>query len=127
MLDVPNAELRALVAGEIVVAFTTRAAVREGDEVDLAAGAALDPGALKPAYARWAAAPAPPGDWTAVVVAVHPASSLSPDSGAARHVRRDAPTGGDLVVLRVYDGDRPVLSDEAFAARVRSLQGALTG
>ncbi len=127
MLQVPDAELRALAGGEIVAAFADRAAVDEGDEVELAPGGDVDPATLKPAYARWAAAGPPPGEWTAVVTAVHPASSLDPESGSARHVRTAAPTDGDLVVLRVYDGERAVLSDEAFAARVRSLEGALTG
>jgi hypothetical protein len=37
------------------------------------------------------------------------------------------PGTGDLAILRVYAPDGPVLSDDAFAARVGSIEGAMTG
>ena len=61
---------------------------------------------------------------TAVVEAVHPAALLDPASGGARHVLAEAP-GGDLLILRVYGADGAVLSDGAFQARRRSVEGAL--
>ena len=78
---------------------------------------------LKPAYRHWADRPVE-GEWSAVVEAVHPAALLDPESGSARHILAEAP-GGDLLVLRVYGPDGPVLSDAAFEARRRSVQGAL--
>ena len=45
----------------------------------------------------------PPGDLVALVVAVQPAASM-------------ADAGGDAVLLRVFKGNDPVVSDEAFAA-----------
>ncbi len=126
MLPVSHPELRALATGEQVACFAPRATVDEGDEVPLGGAGPAPPGSLKPAYAGWAEIDAPEGHWTAVVVAVHPAASLEPEAGAARHILASAPDDGDLLVLRVYGTDgEPVLSDIAFAARVRSLEGAL--
>jgi len=124
MLGLPTPDLRALAQGEVVIAFTHRGAVRGGDEVELLASGGRPPEELKPAYTRWHDAPAPQGDWSAIVEAVHPTALLDPDAGSARHVLRFVPTG-DLVVLRVLDGSEPVLSDEAYDARRRSVEGAL--
>ena len=49
---------------------------------------------------------------------------LDPAAGSARHVLAGVPPG-DLVVLRVFGDTGAVLSDVAFAARLRSLEGAL--
>jgi hypothetical protein len=120
-----DVEARALVAGEIVMTFVERHSLSEGDEFAVAPGRAALETEIKPAYRRWIGAPLPEGDWIAVVEAVHPAALLDPVSGASRHVLTHA-GDGDVVMLRVYDGDgTPVLSDEAFAARVRSIEGAL--
>ncbi len=126
MLSLPDAEVRALATGEVIVAFVPRMAVGEGDEVDLGGSGAMPAEDLKPAYRRWAGLPAPEGPWTAVVVAVDPAALLDPEAGAGRHIR-NAPGTGDLAILRVYGPEGPVLSDEAFAARRRSIEGAMTG
>ncbi len=81
---------------------------------------------MKPAYRRWVGEELPVGEWTAVVESVHPAALLDPESGNSRHVLT-APGSGDLVILRVFaPGGEPVLSDSAFAARVRSIEGALS-
>ncbi len=126
MLPLPLPDLLALCAGEQVLAFIPRAAVGEGDEVALATGGERAASELKPAYRGWVGRAAPEGEWTAVVVAVHPAAALDAEAGAARHVLAAAPEAGDLAVLRVYRPDRePVLSDVAFAARVRSVEEAL--
>lgn len=124
MLAMDPAELRALASGEIIIAFAPRGTVDEGDEVELVAGDALPAEALKPAYRRWANSPPPAGDHTGVVVAVVPASILDPVAGAARHIRM-APGDGDIFLLRVFGPDGVVLGDEAFAARRRSVEGAL--
>ncbi len=125
MLHLPAPDLMALVTGEIVAAFTGRAAAGEGDEVELLAEGTRPAGELKPAYVHWVDA-APGEGWTAVVHAVHPASGLDAAAGEARHILAAAPASGDLLVLRVYAADgEPVLSDTAFAARARSLEAAL--
>ena len=124
MLALPAPDLRALVSGEVVVAFVERGAASEGDEVALTNCGGLPPEQLKPAYRRWHAAETPPGVWTAVVEAVHPAAIIDSGPGSARHVRMSVPDG-DVVILRVFDAGEPVLSDEAHAARHRSVEGAL--
>jgi hypothetical protein len=124
MLTVSDPELRALAEGECVIAFAPRGSVTEGDEVGVASSGPLPAGALKPAYRRWADAGPPEGRWTAVVDSIGPAAKLDPIAGASRFVLT-APGDGDLVVLRVYGEDGPVLSDDAFDARVRSITGAL--
>ena len=125
MLPLSDPELRALASGECVVAFVPRGSVDEGDEVQLTGTARLAPQALKPAYRRWADIGPPPGTWTAVVDAVEPAAILDPVAGAARHILTE-PGDGDVVVLHVYGADGPVLDDDAYAARRRSVTGALT-
>lgn len=124
MLTFTDPELRALAEGECVIAFVPRGSVSEGDEVTLSADGPLPVGGLKPAYRRWADAGPPEGTWTAVVESVGTAAALDPIAGAARHILA-GPGEGDLVVLRVFGEDGPVLSDEAFDARLRSVDGAL--
>lgn len=120
-----DVEARALLSGEIVMAFVSRHSLSEGDEFPVAAGRIAAPEEIDPAYRRWIGEPLPDGDWMAVVEAVHPAALLDPESGRSRHVFT-TPGDGDLAILRVFDGTgSPVLSDEAFDARVRSIEGAL--
>jgi hypothetical protein len=126
VLQLPLSDLIALVSGEIVVAESERGTLSEGDELDLEAGPARPAEELKPAYRRWSYAAVPEGRWTGVVVAVHPAQAFDADSGASRHLLTRA-LQGDVVVLRVYSEAGPVLSDVAFDARVRSLEGSLRG
>ena len=123
MLHLSPPEARALVAGEIVVAFADRGAVTEGDEVAITPTTQLPADNVKPAYRRWLESDIG-DDWTGVAVSVDPATILDPEAGQSRHVRRIVP-GGDLIVLRVYGTEGPVLSDEAFAARQKSVEGAL--
>jgi hypothetical protein len=124
MLTLSDPELRALAGGESIIAFIPRGTVSEGDELRLASGGPLAADELKPAYRRWADSGPPPGEWSAVVESLSPAASLDPAAGASRHVLV-APGDGDLVVLRVFGVDGPVLSDVAFDARLRSVTGAL--
>ena len=124
-MDIPAPDLKALVEGEVVVAFSPRSLVGEGDEVTLEASEPRDRAQLKPAYQRWSDVEVA-GTWTAVVSAVHPATMLDPIAGTGRHILTSIPRG-DLIVLRVFDDDgMPVLSDVAFDARRRSLEGALS-
>jgi len=123
-LSLPVPDLLAVVTGESIVAFVPRGAVEVGDEVRLAAAGSRTPGEVKPAYAGWVERAAPDGAWWAAVEDVLAASALDPREGASRHVLAGIPDG-DLLVLRVHGEDGPVLSDTAFAARRRSLDGAL--
>lgn len=122
--SVPDAELRALASGESIVAFGASGATAPGDRIDLVSAPGDDPGSLAPAYRRWASDP-PPGAWTAEVVEVHPVVRFDPEALAARHIRADTPATGDVLLLRVSGAAGPVLSDTAFAARLRSVHGAL--
>ena len=123
-LAVPDAELRALAGGEVIVAFTSPGAAAPGDHVALTPTATEDPMGLLPAYRRWAGSP-PPGEWSAEVVAVYGLARFDEGRLAARHIRSQVPPGGDILVLRVFGSRGPVLSDTAFAARLRSLEAAL--
>jgi hypothetical protein len=124
-LTLSDPELRGLATGESVVAFVERMTVTEGDEIDLEPGGRLPSDLLKPAYRRWADAGPPPGRWTGVVESVDPAVILDPVAGSSRHLLMVAPEDGDLVLLRVYGAAGPVLGDDAFSARRRSVEGAL--
>lgn len=122
-----DVEARALITGETVVAFLDRHSSSEGDELPVVATATARIDAVKPAYRRWVGEELPDGEWSAVVEGVHPAALLDPESGSSRHVLLE-PGNGDLLILRVFDQDGvPVLSDHAFEARVRSIEGALSG
>ena len=125
MLTVSDPELRGLVTGETIVAFVERMTVTEGDEIELVPSGPLSPDVLKPAYRRWADAGAPAGTWTGIVESVDPAVILDPVAGSSRHLLVTAPEDGDLVLLRIYGTTGPVLGDEAFSARRRSVEGAL--
>ncbi len=124
MLPVADAELRALASGEIVIVFAERGSLTEGDEVELSPAGSVDAATLKPAYRRWADAGPPDARYTAVVESVDPAAILDPEAGAARHIRTE-PGSGDVVILRVYGPEGAVLGDDGFAARRRSVEGAL--
>ena len=124
-LDLPTPDLRALISGEVIVAFVATGIVTAGDVVTLGSSGPRPAAELKPAYRRWAATAAPDGRWTATVEYVAAADRLDPEAGNARHVLNDAGQG-DLVVLRVAGGDGPVLSDDAYAARRASLDAALS-
>lgn len=124
VLTVPSPDLRALATGESVIAVVARGSVSEGDELDLAADDSRNADELKPAYRRWAAEKAPAGAWSAVVAAVHPAQAFDDAAASSRHIF-SGHLEGDVVVLRMYGADGPVLSDAAFDARVSSLEGSL--
>lgn len=125
VLVVPLPDLRALATGEAIVAFLPAGPPSPGDEVELESGGARSPTKLKPAYRGWAEIDAPPGRWSARVEAVHPVEDLDPKAADARHVLASLPEEGLVLVLRVEGPEGPVLSDAAFAGRLRSLRSAL--
>ena len=127
MVQIPDPDLRALASGEVVIAFVNRGAATEGDEIDLRSSGPRPGSELKPAYRRWAAEPVPGGPWLGIVDRVDPATILDAEAGSSRHILTEAPATGDVIILRVYGPDGPVLSDEAFAARRASVEGALRG
>ena len=97
-LAVPTTTLDALARGETIVAITDRNAVNLNDELE-----------LETEDAR-------PGEMVALVVAVQPAASVG-DAIADGDSTEDGAPSGDAVLLRVFAGPNPVLTDEAFAAR----------
>ena len=124
VLTIPVVDYMALISGEVIMAETGRGEITEGDEYELTVGGMRPPEEVKPAYRRWVNLPPPEGSWTGVVIAVHPAQAFDAASGASRHVLARPPKG-DVVIVRVFGEDGPVLSEVAFEARVRSLEGAL--
>lgn len=115
-VQVPRARFRALVTGEVVT-LPDASGLDVGTDVELHDGG-HDQGPLKRAYRRWADRPVT-GAWTAHVEAIVDADSLDPRAFAARHVLARHPQG-PIAMLRVSGPDGVVLSDVAFAARLRS-------
>jgi len=122
-LALPPAELRALLAGETVVAFAGKSPP-EGP-IELVEGAPLPRDVLRAAYRRWNGEPVPTLHNRARVVADHDVADLDEHAAASRHLRVRLPDRGRMLVLRVEIDGSPVLSDEAFAARHASLNAAL--
>lgn len=112
-LTLPIPDLWLLASGKSVVAFAPRHAVDLNDELELAPGPPrpaaelkADPGAV--------VEPSALDDLTALVMGVQPASSLSPESD--NNFLTILPEG-DVLILRVYRGNRPVLDDAEFEAQ----------
>ena len=124
MLKLPGPDALALIAGESVVAFVDRGELTEGDKRQLSVAGTRGAHDVKPAYRRWLDAPTPDGVWLAIVTDVHPAALLDPQAGSSHHVLM-SPGHGDLTIVRVYQEAQPVLSDETFESKRRSVQGAL--
>ena len=112
-LTLPIPDLWLLAGGTSVVAFAPRHAVDLNDEVELWAGPPRPKSELRPGLAS-ICHESPPGDLTALVIGLQPASSLSTESDS--HYLTFVPEG-DVLILRVYQGERPVLEDAAFEAR----------
>jgi hypothetical protein len=117
-------DLRALASGESIIAFVPSGSVSAGEMLSLVGSGPRPVAQLAPAYRRWADLPVA-GPWSAHVLEVHPCRAFDPSRLAARHVLADAPEDGDVLVVRVSEGEGPVLSDESFAARLGSLRSAL--
>ncbi len=112
-LVVPLPDLSLLATGASVIAFSPRHEVNLNDELELSAGRIREDSELRPGWA--------PGhqegtheDLNALVMGVQPASSLSPDSASSFLT---CVPEGDLLILRVYRGNQPVLEDGEFEER----------
>jgi len=119
-LLVPDEDLIALAAGEVIVAFAERNAVDLNDELELVAGGP-----------RGSESVDPPTDHIGLVVGLQPASSLAGDLSV--HVPPNMSNGdaafisnGDAVILRVFDHSGPVLTDDEFESR-RAIVEAMFG
>lgn len=112
-LTVPTPDLWLLATGRTVVAFAPRHAVDLGDELELAPGPARPELELRSGYG-YDREPPSVDAFTALVLGVQPASSLSPE--AESNFLASTPEG-DVVILRVYRGEAPVLDDGEFERR----------
>ncbi len=111
-LTLPIPDLWLLTSGKSVVAFAPRHAVDLNDELELAPGPPRPAAELKTDPGT-VVEPSALDDVTALVMGVQPASSLSPESD--NNFLTDLPEG-DVLILRVYRGNRPVLDDAEFEA-----------
>ena len=124
LVNLPHPDVRAVASGESIALFAPRGSVAAGDRLDLVGTRPRPERELVAAYRRWADRPVP-GTWEATVVEVHPLEAFDAERLRARHVLADPPAGADLVVVRVFGEDGPVLSEVSFAARLRSVCAAL--
>ncbi|MEE9185302.1 MAG: hypothetical protein V3U39_12630 [Acidimicrobiia bacterium] len=111
-LTLPMPDLWLLASGKSVVAFASRHAVDLNDELELAPGPPRPVAELK-AEPGAVVEPSALDDLTALVMGVQPASSLSPESD--NNFLTILPEG-DVLILRVYRENRPVLDDAEFEA-----------
>ena len=108
-LTLPTPDLWLLAGGRIVVAFAPRHAVGLNDELELSTGPARPGSELQPDYADLEDPSL--GDLSALVIGVQPASSLSVQSES--HFLTFVPEG-DVLILRVYQDNEPVLEEAEF-------------
>lgn len=117
---VTSALLHGLASGEVVI-LPDAAGLSRDDAIVL-----VDDGPdrirIAPPYDRWSEEPVE-GTWSATVVAVEQATAFEAHAFASRHLVARHP-GGSVAVLRVSTEAGPVLSDVAFSARLRSIEGA---
>ena len=112
-LTLPTPDIWLLAGGRTVVAFVPRHAIDLNDEIELAAGAARPESDLRPGYG-YAGEPPESGDLAALVIGVQPASSLGSE---AESNFLTVVQEGDVLILRVYRGEHPVLDDTEFERR----------
>ncbi len=117
-LSIPDQDLAALAAGEVIVAFASRHAVDLNDELELVASG---PRPMTELAGRRAQVVAPATPLFGLVVGLQPAASLSGTDGAIHHVLARVPDG-DAIILRVFAGDVPVLPDAEFEARRETVE-----
>ena len=120
-LRLPDQDLAALAAGEVIVAFAPRHAVDLNDELELVAGGARDSSEVSPAHADLAEADTPDAVYSGLVVGLQPAASLASDMGTVHHILATVPEG-DAVIMRVFSAQGPVLTDEQFAERLAAVE-----
>ncbi len=111
-LTLPTPDLWLLAAGRSVVAFCPRHLVDLNDELELEAGPARPDSELHSDFVGLG----DPGfdDLAALVIGVQPASSLSIQSES--HFLTFVPEG-DVLILRVYRDNEPVLEEAEFEKR----------
>ncbi|MGI9609982.1 MAG: hypothetical protein ACR2NL_06780 [Acidimicrobiia bacterium] len=102
-LVVPEEDLKALAGGERIVAFASRHEVDLNDELELVAGILPDDSATLPA------------GLVGLVVGLQPAASMSGDASVIA-LPGDV-QDGDAVILRVFVGTEPALTDAEFESR----------
>jgi len=120
-LELPDADLRALGSGTVIVAFAPRHAVDLNDELELVPVGARAASELAPAHAGLADIGPPTGELTGLVVGLQPAASLAGAEGAAHHILTVVPEG-DAVIMRVFSPSGPVLTDERFIERLAAVE-----
>lgn len=123
-MKLPFPDLRAVTSGESVVVFVPPGSCGAGDAVELVGGGPRPESEVAAAYHRWSDRPVP-GPWTATIVEVHPSAAFDETRLRARHVLTRMPVPCDVALVRVGGEDGAVLSDEAFAARLRSVRDAM--
>ena len=111
-LTVPTPDLWLLASGRSIVAFSPRHAVGLNDEVELTAGPARIGSELQPGFT--AVEDPAAEDLSALVIAVQPASSLNVE--AESNFLAQVPEG-DVLILRVYQGNEPVVEEVEFQDR----------
>ena len=109
-----DTEARALAAGAVIATFVPRGSLTEGDEVDVAGGRPEPDAPVVSRFEQHLTGPIPSG-YTAVVVSVDPAAVLTSDDRPDLCVYAQH-GDGDLIVLRVFGPNGPVIDDETFRA-----------
>lgn len=115
-LVLPDQELAALVTGEVIVAFAPRHDVDLNDELELIAGRPRATSELSGEPDDSTPSGLTLADVSGLVVGLQPAASLVGPAGADLHILGQEPDG-DAVILRVFVGNEPVLSDAEFEVR----------
>jgi hypothetical protein len=115
-LVLPDQELAALVTGGVIVAFAPRHEVDLNDELELIAGRPRAPSELSGEPDDSTPSGLILADVSGLVVGLQPAASLVGPAGADLHILGEEPDG-DAVILRVFVGTEPVLSDAEFEVR----------
>ncbi|NNC93367.1 MAG: hypothetical protein HKN80_12840 [Acidimicrobiia bacterium] len=118
-LELPDPDLHALATGTVIVAFAPRYAVDLNDELELVPIGARPASDLSAAHLANVAPPT--GAFTGLVVGLQPAASLASDEGAAHHILAAVPAG-DVVIMRVFSIEGPVLTDPEFAERLAAIE-----
>ena len=108
-LTLPTPDLWLLATGRSVVTFSPRHAVGLNDELELTAGRARPGSELQAGYTDLEEPSF--GDLSALVIGVQPASSLRVQSES--NFLTFVPEG-DVLILRVYEDNEPVLEDAEF-------------
>lgn len=124
-LALADQDLAALATGKVIVAFAARHAVDLNDELELVASGPRPATELSGGSTAVVPIDTPPVGLVGLVIGLQPAASLAGPAGSIHHGLADAPEG-DAVILRVFDGDAPVLSDAEFDRRRTAVEALFT-